>query len=457
LIGLLLLVVKGLGGLTLHDDFVKLHDKYGKTFAYHVAGQPFVATTDPKIIEHFLKSNFDNYIKGQAFRGPFTSLLGDGIFNVDGDLWYHQRKVASKMFTKKSFETHIFQAVTRNAAKVRELLMQSKGQQLCMFELMNRFTLDTIGEIGFSKNIGSLENPNSPFLKSFDFAQQSMIKRFWAGQGAEFWKVLRFFGLLWEGELPGHINTLNKYCNEIVDELVEKVSKGDDNSFVGLFIKDPEGATLLKTDEKKFRIYIRDMVLNFLLAGRDTTAQCLTWTIFELAQSPDSLKKARAEVQSLCGDMEISYKDVANLKYIEATLKEGLRLHPSVPMDGKVTVAKDTLPNGIVIPAGCRIQYDAYAQGRSKEIWGEDASTFRPCRWAERTTQPTSFEFTAFHAGPRECLGKRLAMVEMVCFIAGFVRDFNFELAIPASHVKYDTQLTLGCSSGLPMKVTARQ
>merc|ERR1719313_2977902 len=108
-----------------------------------------------------------------------------------------------------------------------------------MFELMNRFTLDTIGEIGFSKNIGSIENPNSPFLKSFDFAQQSLIKRFWLGQGVSVWKVLRFFRLFWESKMQGHLVILNEYCDKIVDELVKKVSTGDDNSFVGMYIKDP--------------------------------------------------------------------------------------------------------------------------------------------------------------------------------------------------------------------------
>merc|ERR1712232_509937 len=100
-------------GYTIHDEMTDLHKKLGKTFAYHVCGQAFVATTDPKVIEHFLKTNFDNYVKGDAFRKPFTDLLGDGIFNVDGHLWYHQRKISSRMFTKKQFESHIFQAVTK--------------------------------------------------------------------------------------------------------------------------------------------------------------------------------------------------------------------------------------------------------------------------------------------------------------------------------------------------------
>eukprot|EP00928_Gymnodinium_smaydae_P095038 TRINITY_DN8100_c0_g2_i1.p1 TRINITY_DN8100_c0_g2~~TRINITY_DN8100_c0_g2_i1.p1 ORF type:complete len:510 (-),score=61.81 TRINITY_DN8100_c0_g2_i1:43-1533(-) len=454
--GLFFKIFRALPRSTIHDDFAEMHDKLGKTFAYHVAGQPFVATIDPQVIEHFLKSNFDKYIKGSAFRKPFTQLLGDGIFNVDGQLWYHQRKVSSKMFTKKQFEGHIFEVVSSNTLKIHDTLKKNAGKVFCMFDLMNRFTLDTIGEVGFSKSIGSIEDPDSPFLRSFDFAQQSLLKRFWIGQNIEWWKLLRFLGLFWEKELPTHFSLLNNYCDEIVDELLQKVAQGDDNSFVGMFIKDAEGADLFKRDEKRFRTYIRDMVLNFLIAGRDTTAQCLTWTLFELAQSPRVVEKVRAEVSAVCGTAPIVYSDVAKLRYTNAVLSEGLRLHPSVPMDGKVTVARDTLPGGIVVPAGCIVQYNAYAQGRSREFWGDDADVFRPERWIERPNLPTSFEFSAFHAGPRECLGKRLAMVEMTTFVASFVRGFDFSLACLANEVKYDAQLTLGCSSGLPMKVTAR-
>lgn len=455
-IGLLHPIIRGAVKRTLHDDQTARHKELGQTFAVNLMGAPIVFTTDPKNIEHALKLNFDNYIKGAVFRDPFTDLLGDGIFNVDGELWHKQRKISSKMFTKKQFETQIWTSVKANAQKVHNVLKESSGKEICMFSLMNRFTLDTIGQIGFSRTIGSIEDPSSPFLASFDYVQAALVLRLYTSQTFPTWKVCRFFGVLWEKGLPAHLDLLNEYAYGIVDDLLEKVAVGDDSSFVGLFAKDSSGEEMRKHDEKGFRTFMRDMVLNFLIAGRDTTAQCLTWTIYRLAQSPEVVTKIREEVERVCGNAELGYQHVANLKYVKACLDEGLRLHPSVPTDVKVAIGKDVLPDGTTIPPGTRFSYNPYCQGRCEEIWGSDACTFRPERWFEMEKRPTPYEFVAFNAGPRECLGRRLAEMEMTTFVAGFVRDFDFALATDAQNIKYDSQLTLGCSTGLPMTVSAR-
>merc|ERR1719197_501439 len=131
----------------------------------------------------------------------YFDLIGNGIFNVDGQEWHHQRKTASKMFTANLFREHIWAVVRRNARKLRDILEAAgPGQQVDVFNLMNRFTLDTIGEIGFGKSIGSLEDPSSPFLKSFGRAQQIGFQRFFF----PLWPILRKFGLAFERETKDH-------------------------------------------------------------------------------------------------------------------------------------------------------------------------------------------------------------------------------------------------------------
>lgn len=455
LLGRLRATFTGLVSFTLYDDLSALHKLYGMTFAFHILGAPFVATIDPKNLKHFLKDNFSNYVKGKPFSEPFGDVLGDGIFNVDGQKWYDQRKIASKMFTKKIFEDHIWTVVRRNSQEVRDILRKADGTTICMFSLMNRFTLDTIGEIGFSKDVGSLKDPSSPFLQSFDYAQAALVKRFWTNFGLPLWRLMRAFGLGWEKEFPSHLAALRDYSDGIVNDLLAKDGGSGDPSFIGLFMQELVNQGAHKKDETGFRIFMRDMVLNFLIAGRDTTAQALTWTLFELVQHPPVIERVREEVSRVCGSQNLAYEHLKELRYTKAVLDEGLRLHPSVPVDGKLTLEKDVWPDGTIVPAGCMIQFGPYAQGRCEALWGEDAHVFRPERWLDRKA-PSSFEFAAFTAGPRECLGRRLAEMEMVALLATLLPSFDFTLDAKAEDIHYDAQLTLGCSSGLPLVVRHR-
>jgi len=99
------------------------------------------------------------------------------------------------------------------------------------------------------------------------------------------------------------------------------------------------------------------------------------------------------------------------------------------------------------------VLYNMYAMGRDCTIWGDDAASFRPERWLEMDSVPDNYTFPVFNAGPRECLGRRLAMVEMKTCLAMLLPEISFELAIPASEITPDTQLTLGMARGLPCYV----
>lgn len=446
IVGCILPILDGLRNYTLLDLVAEWHAKLGKTCAFTILTQTFVGTIDPKNIEHVLKTNFKNYEKGDFFRDPFTDLLGDGIFNIDGDKWLHQRKTASHMFNQKKFEGHIWLAIQKNIAKVYGIL-EKATDTFDMFNLLNRFTLDTIGEIGFSKSIGSLEDPTSPFLKSFDRAQQIMLLRVFT---RPVWKIMKLFQIGWEKEATEHLDRLDKYARGIVRELKEKTETGEDNSFVGLFIKQEWKKDSNPAEREKF---MRDMVLNFLIAGRDTTAQCLSWTLFELVQHPEVVKKIQEEVSSVCGGESLKFEHIKKLRYTQAVLDEGLRLHPSVPLDAKIALRNDILPDGTEIMANNIVMYDPYGQGRDKDLWGDDALVFRPERWLEFQNKPSTFVFTAFNAGPRECLGRRLAEVEMCAFLVGILQTFEFTLQCDPKDIHYDAQLTIGMR-GLPMTVS---
>lgn len=447
-----------------YEFFYKVRQDHGPTVAFKTAFDAWIVHTScPRNVKHILKTNFSNYPKGSRFQARLHELLGTGIFNADGEAWHQQRKVSSQMFTAKLFKEHIWLVVRRNARKLRDVLeSNAPDKPVDVFNLMNRFTLDTISEIGFGKCIGSLEDPSSPFLKSFDKAQQISIWRFLQPH----WRLLRFLRLGTERDTREHFGLLDAYSRQVVRDLCDAVHRGTgkggiawadieaSKSFVGLFLEDAK-----KRGESLNEDYLRDLVLNFLIAGRDTTAQGLSWTIYCLAQHPDVEAKAREEVVDICGVRGPSYQDIPRLQYLNAVISEALRLFPSVPIDVKQCLCDDTLPDGTFVPKGSQVEYDIYSMGRDRTIWGEDAEVFRPERWLERDEPPTSYEYLVFNAGPRECLGKRLAIIEMKACLATLLPQMSFQLAVPSAEIVPDTQLTIGMGNGLPcfVKPVGRQ
>lgn len=191
------------------------------------------------------------------------------------------------------------------------------------------------------------------------------------------------------------------------------------------------------------------------VAGRDTTAQAMSWCLFLIMQHPEVEERILQEVQSVFGDQPITYDQLFQLTYTEAVLRESLRLYPSVPMDPKCPSEPETLPDGTFVPRGTSVFYNSYAMGRSTNIWGADALEFRPDRWLNAEPKDP-YEYPVFHAGPRECLGKRLAMVEMKTVVASLIKHVKLRLAVPVDAVLPDTAATLGMSSGLRCYVEMR-
>uniref|UniRef100_A0A0G4HDI5 Cytochrome P450 n=1 Tax=Chromera velia CCMP2878 TaxID=1169474 RepID=A0A0G4HDI5_9ALVE len=204
---------------------------------------------------------------------------------------------------------------------------------------------------------------------------------------------------------------------------------------------------------------LRDMVLNFLIAGKDTMSQALSWALYELMQHPEDVQRAREEVRSAMREAggELDFQATrSKLPFVTAVIHETLRLHPSVPRILKRALGDDTLPDGTFVPAGSIAVVCAHTMGRLASVWGEDAKKFRPSRWLEFEKLPPSHKFVAFQAGPRECLGRHMAMLEMTVALASLLDHFDF---LPAEEegrlgsVQVRSGLTLAMKNGMRVRV----
>ena len=164
--------------------------------------------------------------------------------------------------------------------------------------------------------------------------------------------------------------------------------------------------------------FVTDIVISFILAGKDTTSAALMWFFWLLSKNPGVEKEVLKEIMEK--PETPAYDEVKDMVYIHAALCESMRLYPPVSMDSKEAVDDDVLPDGTVVKKGTLVTYHVYAMGRMESIWGEDWAEFKPERWLEKVETGKwkfvgrdSFTYPVFQAGPRICLGKEMAFMQM--------------------------------------------
>ncbi|KAF1789006.1 Cytochrome P450 [Phytophthora cactorum] len=317
----------------------------------------------PEAFEDVLKTQFHNFEKGPFMCENLRDLLGEGIFAVDGDPWVHQRKTASNLFTMRTLRDSMTTVIQRHAVTLYKILQRASDNHktVDLFKLFNRFTIEAFAEIGFGVHMGCLgSNEEHPFQKAFDRAQRALRFRFTRPASTD-------------------IEVIDKTVLEIVEKaLAQRVSHGckekKGGDIVSLFLN--RVSSSLDAEEHQLDPnYLRNIVVNFLIAGRDTTAQALSWFFFNLSKTPREIVDNLATFEI---DGTPTMQDVSELVYLEAALKETLRLHPSVPVEPKQTLEDTTLSDGTFVPAGSAIGLATYAMGRMTKVWGPDAEEFKP-------------------------------------------------------------------------------
>jgi cytochrome P450 len=244
-----------------------------------------------------------------------------------------------------------------------------------------------------------------------------------------------------------------------------------------------------------------DAALNFLSAGRDTTAQSLTWTCYSLMRHPSALATLREEIDSTFSSsaspdlstqetpanplLKLSVADLqpTNLPHTMSIFNESLRLYPPVPFEIKQCQVNTTLPDHTFLPKGSIIIWCIWAMNRSRETWGHDSASFRPERWLTPTSDPctdeerttarpitkSAFEFPVFNGGPRSCLGKKMAELMACWVLVQMSREFEFKEIFDAvgamggnegagkAERRSQNSLTLPMDGGLPCYVRLRR
>ncbi|RWR89318.1 p450 domain-containing protein [Cinnamomum micranthum f. kanehirae] len=424
----------------LHDYLTDLARKY-KTFRIFGVAGPEVYTADPANVEHILKTNFNNYNKGKYQYRILSGLFGDGIFAVDGEKWLQQRKLANHDLSTKvlrDFSSVVFQ---NNAVKLAQIISRAatSNQTIDIQDLFMKATLDSIFKVGFGTELNTLSGSNEEgnrFAEAFDDSSALTFYRY----VDVFWKLKKLLNIGSEAVLMEKSKVLDQFVYNVIETKKEQISSQQDtmpkedilSRFLVLRQKDPN-----MSDR-----YLRDIILSFVIAGKDTTAVTLSWFFYLLCKNPLVQEKIAREVKEVIDVEEgttidefverLTVEALSRMHYLHAAITETLRLYPAVAVDAKLCCSDDTLPDGFHVRRGDMVAYLPYPMGRMKFLWGDDAEVFKPERWLNNggVFQPESpFKFTAFQAGPRICAGKEFAYTQMKIFAAVLVSFFTFKLS----------------------------
>ncbi|KAK9060934.1 hypothetical protein SSX86_018114 [Deinandra increscens subsp. villosa] len=448
----------------LYDYMTEIAKKH-PTFRFITPSHSEVYTVDPVNVEYILKTNFANYTKGEYNNGIMRDLFGEGIFAVDGAKWRHQRKLASFEFSTRNlrdFSTAVFRS---NGAKLvkRISLLAADEKQMNLQDLLMKSTLDSIFKVGFGFDLDTLsgsDDASNRFMKAFDESNSLVFWRF----VDLLWKVKRFFNIGAEAGVKQNVRMVDNFVYELIrnkrKQMKNNEAQRDKEDILSRFLMESENDPVNMSDK-----YLRDISLSFVIAGKDTSANTLTWFFYMLCKHPLIQQKIAEEVKAAAteeaGDatsmddfgLKLTEAALEKMHYLHAALSETLRLYPAVPLDGKSAVKDDVLPDGLKIKKGDGVGYMAYPMGRMTYIWGDDAKEFRPERWInDGVFRPESpFKFTAFQAGPRICLGKEFAYRQMKILAAFLVYFFKFKLVDESKEATYRTMFTLHMDKGLDL------
>ncbi|KAK4856553.1 hypothetical protein QYF36_018631 [Acer negundo] len=307
---------------------------------------------------------------------------------------------------------------------------------------------------------------NSSFVKAFDDAVEICSSRFMSPIPAV-WKVKRVMNIGSEKRFKEAVKVINEYAMEIIISNENK-EIGSNQDLLSRFMSASKSMEF--QDQEQRRKFLRDIIISFILAGKDSTSTALTWFFWLIAGNPRCASLIRAELSSL-PELELrprtfSYDELKKLHYLHAALSESLRLFPPVPINSRLTVDKDVLPDGTYVGKGWFADYSAYAVGRMETVWGKDCREFKPERWldADGAFQPSDqFRFPVFHCGPRMCLGKEMAYVQMKSIAAVLMHQFDIIALDGGANAEkmmnppYSLSLLLKMRGGFPVQIKRRQ
>lgn len=393
--------------------------------------------SDPEIVKTIFLDEAQDFSKTQLERRVLCPMLGDGPLTAEGETWRQQRKAAAPYFRHSELLAYVptvsslaerlsAEWTGHDAATAREVDRD-------MMEITFGVITETVFSLGDSFDARKIRKWTQDYLAAAPAAM--------AAAALNLPKWMPYPGSRQAAQSAKDLRAL--VARKIDERAASPETQGND--LLSKLLADTE----IRCPVSKKRLL--DQLVTFLLAGHDTTANTLTWTLYLLARSPEWQQKVREEVRSVAPSGPLKAEHIEQLPVTLQVIKEAMRLYPPAPIMSR-TALHDHEVDGLKIRKGDLIFVPVYAIHRHKKLWGQP-DQFDPRRFdpGKEDTRPR-FAFMPFGAGSRICIGQSFALIEASVILATLMRDHA--ISVPDGFEPNPmAQITLHADGGMPLNL----
>lgn len=391
------------GQRAYEDDVVK-----GRFF-----GRSSFILNTPDAIRHVLVDNFENYTRTPAGIRVLRPILGEGLLLSEGRAWKNQRRTLAPAFAPRAIPLLIPHMLAATDDAIAALNGEC-GKPVDLREAMQRLALDIAGRTMFS----------------FEIDKHGAALRGFVNDYGERLAQPRFFDLLlplgWPSPSDISRALFRRRWTRFMQKLIaERRAKGADkggdtpHDLFGLMVaaRDPETGEAFSDEQ------LGDQISTMILAGHETTATALFWSLYLLALDPATQDELATEARRARASGAF---DASKLPFTRAVIDETMRLYPPAFLIVRAAAGPDSVA-GMTVAARDVVLISPWLLHRHEKLW-RDPNVFRPSRFLPGNPPPDRFAYLPFGVGPRVCIGAQFALTEATLALAKLIAEFNVEL-----------------------------